>query len=453
MVAENAAGAITADHLPTEASVSPSLDQVLVDSASYRAVRAQTEALSDPLSTEDMLLQSMREASPTKWHLAHTSWFFETFVLERAFVGYRSFHPEFRVLFNSYYNSVGAQWDRNRRSLSRPALDEVFRYRDHVDRMMLDWLTTIETRGAAPPGLLSVVELGLHHEQQHQELILTDIKHALAENPLRPAYAPDSIRAEKESQPISWHEHPGGLLEFGARTSPDRFVFDNETPRHRSFLEPFRLATRPITNAEFLAFMDDQGYARPELWLSDGWSVARERGWSAPLYWERHENSWFQYSLRGVEPILPDEPVTHVSFYEADAFARWRHCRLPEEREWEIIAQEARIQGNFLEDAHLHPVASSPASPTPARRGGGPVVQLFGDVWEWTRSPYTPYPGFAPATGALGEYNGKFMSGQMVLRGGSCVTPRSHIRPTYRNFFPPETRWQFSGIRLAQDAR
>jgi ergothioneine biosynthesis protein EgtB len=402
----------------------------------YRQVRCATERLCEPLSAEDCQVQSMDDASPTKWHLAHTSWFFETFVLERSVAGYRPFHPDFRVLFNSYYQSVGPQHPRPRRGLlTRPRLEEVFAYRTHVDTQIL---ALIEAGSAVDA---DVVELGLQHEQQHQELILTDVKHLLSCNPLRPAYRDHPAPPAAAAAPPRWQAFDEGLQWIGY--DGRGFAFDNEQPRHRVFLEAFELATRPVTCGEFLAFIDDGGYERPELWLSDGWNAVRARGWHAPLYWERGDGAWQVMTLSGWCGVRVDEPVCHVSLYEADAFARWAGARLPREAEWEVAAGDVVIDGNFVEDGRLHPM--------PAATEG--LTQLFGDVWEWTQSAYAPYPGYRPPAGAFGEYNGKFMCNQLVLRGGSCVTPRDHVRATYRNFFPPDARWQFSGIRLARGAR
>ncbi len=409
--------------------------------ARYRAVRATSERLCAPLSPEDATAQSMPDASPVKWHLAHTSWFFETFVLEPGVPGYRVLDPAYRVLFNSYYNAVGEQHARPERGLvTRPGLAEVIAYRRHVDAHLTRWL---EGEGV-PAALRSVVELGLHHEQQHQELILTDLKHLLSRSPIHPAYretAPEPVGAVPE---LDWHAFEAGLSSVG-HEGPG-FHFDNEGPAHRVFLEAFELASRPVSNGEWLAFMEDGGYARPELWLSDGWTAVQERGWRAPLYWWREGQRWWVHTLAGLRPVRPDEPVTHVSLYEAFAYASWAGARLPTEAEWEVAAAAVPVKGNFLENERFHP-APLPHGSVP----DGPA-QLFGDVWEWTSSAYAPYPGYRPPAGALGEYNGKFMCNQLVLRGGSCVTPTSHIRATYRNFFYPDARWQFSGVRLARDA-
>jgi len=408
--------------------------------ARYRAVRALTERLREPLSAEDCQAQSMPDASPAKWHLAHTTWFFETFVLEPGRRGYQPFHPAFRVLFNSYYQGVGEQHPRPQRGLlTRPSLDEVLAYRAHVDAYVLDWLAGDD----APVGALaSVVEIGLHHEQQHQELLLTDAKHLLSGNPLAPAYAALPPAPPTAGRAFGWRMVDGGVREVGATT--DGFAFDNERPRHAALLEPFALSTRLTTNAEYAEFIADGGYRRPELWLSDGWSTILTRGWRAPLYWDDRDGEWCEFTLGGRRSLDPLAPVSHVSLYEADAFATWAGARLPTELEWEAVATGRPVRGNLLDSGHLHPIA--------AAANGTDVAQLYGDVWEWTRSAYAPYPGFRPLAGALGEYNGKFMSSQVVLRGGSCATPADHVRASYRNFFPPDARWQFSGIRLAKDA-
>ena len=404
----------------------------------YREVRGATEALCAPLSPEDCAVQSMPDASPVKWHLAHTSWFFETLVLEGV-PGYAVFDPAFRTLFNSYYQSLGEPHPRPERGvLSRPSFDRVLEYRHHVDEGILQLLD----RGASASAL-DVVELGLQHEQQHQELVLTDLKHAFSRNPLRPAYRERAAESAGRAQPLRWIGSEAGLREIG-HAGPG-FAFDNERPRHRVFVEAFEIASRPVTNAEYLDFVRDGGYARPELWLSDGFAAQGSRGWRAPLYWEGRDDARSAFTLAGMAPLCLDEPVCHVSYYEADAFARWAGARLPTEAEWECAAAEAPLAGAFVESRRLHPAPSPAAGRFPAA--------LFGDVWEWTASAYGPYPGFRPLAGSLGEYNGKFMSNQMVLRGGSCATPERHIRRSYRNFFPPDARWQFSGIRLARDVR
>lgn len=407
----------------------------------YTAVRHQTHTLTANLSAEDMMVQSCPEASPAKWHLAHTSWFFETFILSSHLPSYKPFHPRFRDLFNSYYNAVGQQPEKAlRNTFSRPGLEEIRKYRAHIDEHMLNLLQS----GTISSDVRKLVVLGLNHEQQHQELLVTDIKHGLWSNPLHPAYQPANAAPSAEAPPPQRPQlYAEGLYEIGA--DGESFYFDNEGSRHRVFLRPFRFAMRLATCGEYLSFIEDNGYSRPQLWLSDGWTAVKENRWRAPLYWEKSDGQWQQYTCSGLRRVEESEPVCHVSFYEADAFARWAGARLPTEFEWEVAAGSASVEGNLLEDGKFHPVAA------PVVQRENQPLQLFGDVWEWTASAYLPYPGYKPASGALGEYNGKFMSGQMVLRGGSCVTPSSHIRATYRNFFPPETRWQFSGIRLADD--
>jgi ergothioneine biosynthesis protein EgtB len=406
----------------------------------YLAARQMTERLAQPLSAEDCQVQSMPDASPVKWHLAHTTWFFETFVLLPNAPGYDVFHPAFRYLFNSYYNAVGDRLPRPRRGLlTRPGLGEALAYRSAVDRCMESYL---ESAGESlAPEVAAVIELGIQHEQQHQELILTDIKHALAQNPLRPAYRDGIAGAPRvDARPMEWLHFPGGLQWLGHDGAG--FSFDNEGPRHQVYLRDFQLGSRLTTAAEYVAFIEDGGYSRPELWLSDGWNAVNTHRWESPLYWDRIDGGWWMATLGGTRRLTESEPVCHVSFYEADAYARWAGARLPTEAEWELAASDREVDGNFVERGHLHP--------RPAPPGAG-LLQCFGDVWEWTQSAYTPYPGSRPAAGALGEYNAKFMCNQLVLRGGSCATPVSHIRPTYRNFFGPEARWQFTGIRLAKD--
>ncbi len=420
----------------SQAAPTPSSDHV---AARFAAVRGASERLAAPLSPEDATAQSMPDASPVKWHLAHTSWFFETFVLEGR-PGYEPLDPSYRVLFNSYYQTVGEQYFRPERGMiTRPGLDEVRAYRAHVDAACLGLLE----RDALSRQERALVELGLHHEQQHQELILTDLKHLFAKNPLHPVYRAGAPGRGADPGALGWHAVPGGLREIGH--GGRGFAFDNEGPRHRVFVHGFALASRLVTNGEYLAFMADAGYARPELWLSDGFATVQERGWKAPLYWQQVDGVWHHFTLHGLAALDPHEPVTHVSAYEADAYARWAGARLPTEAEWEVVASGAPIEGNFVESERLHPAPLATAEDrVPA--------QLFGDVWEWTGSAYAPYPGYQPPAGAIGEYNGKFMANQLVLRGGSCATPRSHIRASYRNFFYPDARWQFSGIRLARDA-
>ncbi|HVW72269.1 MAG TPA: ergothioneine biosynthesis protein EgtB [Rhizomicrobium sp.] len=373
----------------------------------YAAVRAHTEALTRPLSAEDSQLQSMPDASPAKWHLAHTSWFFETVILANR-PGYKAFDPRLAYLFNSYYEALGPRHPRPRRGLlSRPSLEEVYAYRAHVDAAM--------AQACTDPALHELIVLGLHHEQQHQELILTDIKHAFFSNPLLPAYR-GAAPAPRQAQPLDRLSIPGGVSSIGHDGSG--FAFDNEGPRHQVLLKPFRIASRPVSNGEYQAFIADGGYRRPEFWLSDGWARVQEEHWEAPLYWLKDDDgSESVFTLSGVQPLDIHAPVEHVSFYEAAAYATWAGARLPTEFEWEVAAP----------------------------------LFAHGEVWEWTRSSYDPYPGFKAFEGVAAEYNGKFMIGQMVLRGGSSATPPGHIRATYRNFFPPAARWQFSGIRLAED--
>jgi len=408
----------------------------------FAEVRAVSRELAAPLSPEDATIQSMPEASPAKWHLAHTTWFFETFILEAQRPGREPFDRAYRVLFNSYYNAVGDKHPRPERGmLSRPSLAEVLRYREAVDAEVRDLLAS----GTLGPDALALVELGLNHEQQHQELLLTDVKHMFSRNPLRPVYRKSWPLTTVHPNPIEWIPVAGGKHEIGY--TGDAFRFDNESPRHGVWLEPFEIASRPVTHGDYLRFMEDGGYSRPELWLSMGWDTVSQRGWRAPLYWEKLGGDWQTFTLHGMAPIEANTPVCHVSFFEADAYARWAAARLPTEAEWEVVAANAAIEGNFLESGALHPLAAREAA------SRGVPAQLFGDVWEWTRSDYAPYPGFRAAEGAVGEYNGKFMCSQYVLRGGSCATPASHIRATYRNFFPADARWQFSGIRLARDAQ
>ena len=412
----------------------------------YQAVRSITRSLVASLSAEDQMVQSSAEASPVKWHQAHATWFCETFVLRPFFADYKPFREEFHRLFNSYYISLGEEIpDKTLRpSFSRPSLDQVLAFRAHVDHAMEKFLA----RSVDEEPLRRIV-LGLHHEQQHQELVLTDIKHAFFSNPLRPSYETTAL-VEERDHPIPklrWHTFDGGLTEIGHPLCVANgldFCFDNETPRHKVYLEPFQIANRAVTCREYLEFISDDAYTRAELWLSDGWNTASEMGWEAPLYWERDsgdETSWRVFTLRGWHGLsaLLDTPACHLSFFEAEAFARWRGCRLPTEAEWESVASAVPLRGNLLDTGRMHPATAN----------GDGVDQLFGDCWEWTASSYTGYPGYKPLPGALGEYNGKFMSGQMVLRGGSCITPADHVRATYRNFFQPSTRWQFSGIRLA----
>jgi ergothioneine biosynthesis protein EgtB len=411
----------------------------------FETVRRDTEALAANLTPEDQAIQSMADVSPTKWHLAHTSWFFETFILAPHDAAYRVFDPAFAYLFNSYYEAVGPRHPRPERGLlSRPTADAIGAYRDHVTAAMLRLIEAAgETvwREVAP-----LVELGLHHEQQHQELILMDIKHVFSINPLLPAYqAPHLHAVPAAPSPSGWIAFDGGLVEIGH--AGEGFAFDNEGPRHKVWLEPFRLASHPVSCGEYLEFIADGGYRRSELWLSDGWATVMQQAWQAPLYWRREAGEWRLFTLAGERRVDPAEPVCHVSFYEADAFARWTGRRLPTEAEWEVAAADVPLAGNLADRGHFHPCPVGAAGDGKAK-----PQQMIGDVWEWTASPYVAYPRFRPVAGAIGEYNGKFMSGQMVLRGGAAVTPSGHIRATYRNFFPPAARWAFSGLRLAEDA-
>lgn len=411
----------------------------------YQDVRAQTARTCEPLKTEDYIVQSMADVSPVRWHLAHTTWFFEQFVLSAETPDYCVFDPAYAALFNSYYNSIGEQFPRPQRGLlTRPTVKEVFQYRQEVDRRIEQCLNHCDD--ATWERISPIVELGLHHEQQHCELIFTDIKHVLSCNPLYPAYD-DSQQASngqpvEPATPLTWVDGPSGVQWIGHEG--DGFAYDNESPRHQTFVPVHQLANRLTTNAEYLAFVQDGGYERPELWLSLGWQTVGEQGWEAPLYWVRRDDRWHEFTLQGLRSLDPNAPVCHVSYFEADAFARWAEARLPTEAEWEVTAAQAPIEGNFVEQQILHP------SPTSLTGDLSLPVQMFGDVWEWTSSSYAPYPGYRPPPGAVGEYNGKFMCNQYVLRGGSCATSQSHIRPTYRNFFPPEARWQFTGIRLAR---
>jgi ergothioneine biosynthesis protein EgtB len=421
-------------------SASPSSNVLSTLEHQYRAVRAASVALAAPLSDADATVQSMPDASPAKWHLAHTSWFFETMVLTPGSSRYRVFDDRFNFLFNSYYESVGARQPRAQRGLlTRPTLRDVLAYREHVDAAMAELF-----KHAPAPNLLKIIELGCQHEQQHQELLLTDVLHLFAQNPLRPAYqdsVPLPVELRETLEPAS-KSFAGGLFEIGYGGTG--FAFDCEGPRHAVRIEPYRLADRLVTNGEWLQFMADGGYGNPLLWLSDGWARVREESWTAPLYWEARDGEYWSMTLRGAQPVDLDAPVTHVSYFEADAFATWAQRRLPTEAEWEVAAQSLPVSGNLLNSGRLRP------KPAPAATGD--LRQMYGDVWEWTRSAFMPYPRFRAVEGALGEYNGKFMSGQFVLRGGSCVTPEDHVRASYRNFFAPHARWQFSGLRLAEDA-
>ena len=401
----------------------------------YRQVRAVTTDLCRTLVPEDMVVQSMADASPAKWHLAHSSWFFENFLLVPQLRDYRVFEPGFNYLFNSYYHSVGGMHPRAERGLlSRPTVAEVMRYREHVDEHML----ALIGQRAADPAFAALLTLGINHEQQHQELLLTDIKHVFAANPLQPAWRTLPAPPATRSSPLKYIACPGGLVQIGH--DGQGFAFDNETPCHRVFLRAHALASRPVSNGEYLEFIRAGGYSTPALWLADGWDSRRRQGWERPLYWNAEMTA--EFTLGGLRALDADAPVCHVSYYEADAFARWAGARLPTEAEWETLAAPQPLQGNLMDSGWFHP-RSAP---------GDGAQQLFGDVWEWTASPYAAYPGYRPPPGALGEYNGKFMVNQLVLRGGSCATPLSHLRASYRNFFYPQQRWQFMGLRLARDA-
>jgi ergothioneine biosynthesis protein EgtB len=407
----------------------------------YQRVRSLTEQLCEPLAIEDYGLQTAVEASPPKWHLAHVSWFFETFLLVPFLPGYRTFHPRFDFLFNSYYEQLGTgYWPRPQRGLlSRPTVAEVYAYRRHVDEGMESLLA--REPDASWRTIAERLRIGINHEQQHQELLVTDIKYNLAYNPLRPAYRADLPQNPDDGPaPLAFTSFDGGIVEIGAAADLD-FAYDNEHPRHETLLRSYRLANRLVTNGEYLAFVEAGGYQEPALWLSDGWAKVRSAGWQAPLYWERLDGHWHEMTLGGLRPLNRAEPVCHLSYYEADAFARFAGKRLPTEAEWEHAAAQVPVEGNFVDDGRFHP---RPAS-------GAGLTQLFGDCWEWTVSAYLPYPGYRAVDGALGEYNGKFMCGQMVLRGGSCATSRDHCRASYRNFFYPHERWQIKGVRLAED--
>ncbi len=408
----------------------------------YRRIRSFSGKLCETLEPEDYVVQTMPEASPTKWHLAHTSWFFETFVLKQFFPDYHPQHPQFGFLFNSYYNAVGPFYSRPHRGLlSRPTVKEVFHYRSDIDLLVSDLIESADEELLAK--LEPIVILGLHHEQQHQELMLTDVKNVFWQNPLRPAFRKRDVAKASPAPAVEWLKFEEGIQWVGHEGIG--FSYDNEGPRHRVFIPSFSLASKLVTNADFLSFIENGGYRRPELWLSLGWNAVNERGWNSPLYWEKRDGKWLNMTLAGMTELVPEEPVCHVSLFEADAYARWSGARLPTEEEWEISSCGLPLKGNFVENEIFH------VTPLASPRSAGKPTQMFGDVWEWTRSSYSPYPGYSAVPGALGEYNGKFMCNQYVLRGGSCATSQSHIRRTYRNFFPPDARWQFTGIRLAKD--
>jgi len=411
--------------------------------ARFHQIRNFTSALCANLEPEDFVVQSMPDVSPTKWHLAHTTWFFETFILKKFVSGYHADVPEYAYLFNSYYNAAGDMHRRDLRGLiSRPTVREAQRYRSSIDAHMDNLLSD------ADENLIDEIEpiliLGIHHEQQHQELLITDIKHVFAQNPLYPVFREHKTNiAPPKPALMRFFDFDEAIVQIGH--DGHEFAYDNEGPRHRALVSAFSLASRPVTNGEYLQFIEDGGYARAELWLSLGWMTVNEQRWQAPLYWVKRDGAWWNFTLSGFRPVDESEPVTHVSYFEADAYANWAGARLPTEFEWERAASDCPVEGNFVENEAFHP------RPAPASGQGRDLHQMFGDVWEWTRSAYSPYPGYRAAPGALGEYNGKFMCNQYVLRGGSCATSRTHIRRTYRNFFPPEKRWQFTGIRLARD--
>jgi len=404
----------------------------------YESVREFSHVLCEPLEIEDFVVQSMPDASPIRWHLAHTTWFFETFILKRFAQNYEPLDPMYEYLFNSYYNGIGEQFPRPKRGLlTRPTVAEVMIYRREVDNRMGQLLLEATPEEAAE--IAPLVELGLHHEQQHQELMLTDLKHALAQNPMYPAYEAEAAVPATSASSQTWHGIEGGVVQIGHAGS--EFAYDNESPRHQALIPSLEIAGRLVTNGEYLEFLEDGGYQRPELWLSLGWNTVQSEKWNSPLYWVHRQDSWHEFTLSGLLPLNEASPVTHISYFEADAFARWSESRLPTEFEWEVASRRVSGDGNFVESGHFHPA--------PAQEKDG-LRQMLGDVWEWTSSSYSPYPGFKPPEGAIGEYNGKFMCQQYVLRGGSCATSKSHIRKTYRNFFSPEARWQFTGIRLAK---
>lgn len=421
----------------------------MLDPDPYSRIRAQTLLLAAPLAPEDHVVQSMEDASPTKWHLAHTTWFFETFVLIPCFAGYKPYNEQFAYLFNSYYVQAGERFSRpNRGLLSRPTVQDVLAYRNYVDQAMDRYLGSTPAEPAHE--VARVLEIGLNHEQQHQELMVTDIKHVLSVNPLQPAYDPADTRPPSTDLALTWESFNPGTVVMGD-AGADRFIFDNEAPRHRVFLEPFSLASRPVTNREYRAFIDDGAYANPVLWLSEGWATVAREGWTCPLYWHKDDGQWTEFTTVGRVPLDEHAPVTHLSYFEADAYARWAGARLPTEFEWEHAAQsvlgDRNPSGHFSDDRRFIPYLEKGTNAT------GAFHNLFGSAWEWTSSHYSPYPGYTAEPGALGEYNGKFMYNQFVLRGGSVATPRDHIRLTYRNFFPGYARWQFSTVRLARTVR
>jgi ergothioneine biosynthesis protein EgtB len=416
----------------------------------FHQIRNFTDALCAGLEPEDCVVQSMPDVSPTKWHLAHTTWFFETFILKKFVPGYRAEIPEYAYLFNSYYNAAGDMHRRDLRGLiSRPTVSQAHRYRVSVDSHIDDLLSNPDE--SLLDEMEAILVLGFHHEQQHQELLITDIKHVFAQNPLYPVFRAAEERTAMECRPYRFIDFDETVTAIGH--DGDGFAYDNEEPRHQALVPAFSLATQPVTNGEFIAFIEDNGYSRPEFWLSLGWMTVNEQRWNAPLYWTKRDGAWWNFTLSGLRPVDQSEPVTHISYFEADAYANWAKARLPTEFEWERAALSCPIEGNFVETELFHPVAVASAVLADKPGKDQRLHQMFGDVWEWTRSAYSPYPGYSAGPGALGEYNGKFMCNQYVLRGGSCATSRTHIRRTYRNFFQPEKRWQFTGIRLARDAQ
>jgi ergothioneine biosynthesis protein EgtB len=418
-----------------------SLSQSLLDQ--YRTVRAFSEKICEPLVPEDYVVQSMPDVSPAKWHLAHTSWFYETFLLKPHLEDYTSINPQYDFLFNSYYNTIGERHCRVKRGvISRPTVDETYTYRAYVDRHMETLLC--EADAAKLSELEPLLTLGLHHEQQHQELMVTDLKYNFFENPLCPVYRPRRDASASSVPEMEWIAFSEGVQEIGWDSAG--FAFDNETPRHKEYIPAFALGSRLVTNGEYVKFIEDGGYENPEYWLSEGWGTVQKTSWSSPLCWWNQRGIWKEFTLAGMGPLDLTQPVCHVSLFEADAYARWAGARLATEAEWEVASETVPVCGNFADSGRFHPAPLDPNDAEPGR-----LHQMFGDVWEWTRSQYTPYPGYAPPPGALGEYNGKFMCNQFVLRGGSCATSHSHMRATYRNFFPPDARWQFTGIRLAKD--
>jgi ergothioneine biosynthesis protein EgtB len=432
---------MSVNDIQTQSSATLSVSRkVLIEQ--YKKVRSFSEQLCAPLVAEDYVIQSMPDGSPTKWHLAHVTWFWETFLLSVAKSDYKSPYPQYAYLFNSYYNSLGKRHSRPLRGLiSRPTVQETYQYRAFIDEQMLALLEDMPEEQLAV--LAPTIIIGFNHEQQHQELILTDIKHVLACNPLHPVYLERMPSNIARVPSLEWVSYPEGVYWIGH--DEEGFYFDNEGPQHRQFVQSFQLASRLVTNGEYLEFIEDGGYKDPLLWLSEGWNIVQTREWQAPLYWEKQDGDWWVMTLHGFQKVDKSEPVCHVSYFEADAYARWAQARLATEAEWEVAARDVPIEGNFVDKALFHP---SPLQTPPMK---GHVAQMYGDVWEWTQSSYSPYPGYKPAPGAIGEYNGKFMSNQYVLRGGSCATSLAHIRSTYRNFFPSDARWQFMGIRLARE--